>query len=325
MKKLISLLICICILSGTLPLVAAEPFIELDPLRYEEYMFEETILRSGDTNVQIALGLYYPEEVGGHAKFIMSYSPGELRDGIELELGAKARDWPEGLWRIVVQSGDISETVEFTVSETVDRTEDDGAANPNKPNKPSGNGTTEVVLITPEKTKLTLSAGESEKINIQTAMSSLSVEIEDEKVVDASLSGKVLTVTALRAGTSTIWVKGSNNYARIKITVTPAVEKPTEPPTEEPTEKETEEPTEKPTEKETEAVNPFTDLPDSHWAKESILSLYNKGIINGMDSDTFAPDAFVTRAQFVTMLTKAFDLKGRKRKRMVFQGSYDSL
>lgn len=311
MKKLLSLLLCLCILSSALIISAEDPYIEIDPLEYDEYMRGESIYIYGQSNVHVTMGLYYPEHYGSTAKYVLTYSPTELSEGIKLDLGTEEKLWPEGLWTIVFQNGDASEVLEFTLSETVDRSEeptddpfDDGMANPNKPNKPSGNGTAQVVLITPEKTKLTLAAGESEKINIQTTASSLSLEIEDKEVLDASLSGKTLTVTALKAGTSTIWVKSSNNYANIKVTVTPAVEKPTEEPTEPPTEEPTEEPTEPPTEE----VNPFADLPDNHWAKASILSLYNKGIVNGMDSDTFAPDEFVTRAQFVTMLTKAFEL-----------------
>lgn len=311
MKKVLSIIISLCLLISAIPALAEDVIIELDELKYDEYMYEETVVISGYSNVYVTLGLYYPEHYGSSAKYVLTYSPDELSEGIEIELGEKSNLWPEGVWTIIVQNGDVSEALEFTLSETVDRSEepteddfDDGTQQPTKPNKPSGNGTTEVVLITPEKTKLTLAAGESEKINIQTSVSSLSVEIEDENVLDASLSGKVLTVTALRAGTSTIWVKSSSNYANIKVTVTPAVETPTEEPTEEPTAEPTEEPTEPPTEE----VNPFTDLPDSHWAKASILSLYQKGIITGMDEDTFAPDDFVTRAQFVTMLTKAFKL-----------------
>ena len=325
MKKLVSLLICLCMLVSVLPVIAAEPYIELNPLKYDEYMRGETIFVSGNTNIYVTLGLYAPEEAGGGAKFIMIYSPSEFLDGVTLETGHDASEWPDGIWKITVQSNGIEETLEFSLSETVDRTEDDfndGSApptDPDKPNKPSGNGTTQVVLIKPEKTKLTLSAGESEKINIETSASSLSLEIEDEKVIDASISGKTLTVTALRVGTSAIWVKGSNNYADIKVTVTPQAEKPTEESTEEPTEKPTEEPTEKPTEEPTEEPTekpteikplPFKDV-QSHWAKEDISILYNLNIVNGMDDVTFAPENPVTRAQFVTMLAKAFNLDSK--------------
>ncbi len=315
MKKLISLLICISIMASAVSVLAAEAFIELDPLQYDEYMRGETILVTGSTNIPVTLGLYYPAEAGGNAKFVMVYYPDELSDGISLETDTDSSEWPDGVWTISVQSSGITETLEFTLSETVDRTEEpseeESTDGKTSSNKNTGNGTAQVTLITPEKTKLTLTAGESEKIAIQTTSSSLSLEIDDEKVIAASLSGKTLTVTALKAGTSTIWVKSSNNYASIKVTVNPATEVPAEEATEEvtaPAGDETEEATEPSSNDAEMPENPFLDLPDSHWAKESILTLYSKGIINGMDEDTFAPESPVTRAQFVTMLTKAFNL-----------------
>lgn len=329
MKKFISLLICICLIIAAFPVSAVEASIELDSLRYDEYMRGETVVISGEANVYVTLGLYYPEHYGSTAKFIQTYSPSELADGIELELGTEEKLWPEGVWTIIVQNGDASESLEFTLSETVDRTEEPIE----KPTKPSGgNGTTQVTSIVPEKTKVSLKKGKTTTVDIETTASSLQVEIEDEEVISASLSGKTLTITALKKGTSDIWLRTSNNYASISVTVTnpssggpsggndadeptKPTEKETEPPTEEetepPTEEETEpvtEPVTEPTENDTAIENPFTDLPDSHWAKDSILTLYSKGIINGMDEDTFAPDEFVTRAQFVTMLTKAFEL-----------------
>ncbi|MBQ8002549.1 MAG: S-layer homology domain-containing protein, partial [Clostridia bacterium] len=299
MKKLISLLICICLAASAFTALANDIYIELDPLEYDEYMRGETIFVRGETNTYVTLGLYYPEHYGSSAKYIMTYSPDELAEGVYLETDTEERLWPDGVWTIIVQSGDVSESLEFTLCEVVDRTEEP-TEKPTK--KPTGGDVPTVTPITPEKTKLTLSVGESEKINIDTTASSLSVEIEDGNVIDASISGKTLTVTALRVGTSTIWVKTSNNYANIKVTVTPRAEVPTEEPTETPTE----DVTEPPTENDIVTENPFTDLSDDHWAKDSVLTLYAKGVVNGMDEDTFAPNDNVTRAQFVTMLVKAF-------------------
>ena len=49
----------------------------------------------------------------------------------------------------------------------------------------------------------------------------------------------------------------------------------------------------------------FTDI-TNHWAKNSIETLANKGIISGYRDGTFKPDAPLTRAEFATMLIKAF-------------------
>lgn len=47
--------------------------------------------------------------------------------------------------------------------------------------------------------------------------------------------------------------------------------------------------------------NPFRDI-DHHWAKEDILKAYHTGLVNGMTADTFAPEATLDRAMFVTLL-----------------------
>lgn len=52
----------------------------------------------------------------------------------------------------------------------------------------------------------------------------------------------------------------------------------------------------------------FVDL-SGHWAKDSIITLYNKGIISGKSKTEFAPDDYVTREEFIKMAVNAFDIK----------------
>lgn len=52
----------------------------------------------------------------------------------------------------------------------------------------------------------------------------------------------------------------------------------------------------------------FSDVPESHWAYSAINSLYEKGIINGIGEDAFAPNGKVTREQYLAMLVRAFGL-----------------
>ncbi len=47
----------------------------------------------------------------------------------------------------------------------------------------------------------------------------------------------------------------------------------------------------------------FEDIND-HWAKINIENLYNKEIINGYEDNTFLPDNNVTRAEYITMLSR---------------------
>ncbi|MBO5930295.1 MAG: S-layer homology domain-containing protein [Clostridia bacterium] len=51
---------------------------------------------------------------------------------------------------------------------------------------------------------------------------------------------------------------------------------------------------------------PFTDA--NGWGKSYISALYNRGIVNGKSQDAFAPDANITRAEFVKLITAIFGL-----------------
>ena len=52
----------------------------------------------------------------------------------------------------------------------------------------------------------------------------------------------------------------------------------------------------------------FSDVPASHWAKESIDYLAEKKIINGFGDGSFMPDEFITREQFTAIIVKAFEI-----------------
>ena len=56
----------------------------------------------------------------------------------------------------------------------------------------------------------------------------------------------------------------------------------------------------------------FTDISATHWAKESIDSLVQLGVVSGFSDNTFRPDEPVTREQFAQLITLAFylDLPG---------------
>lgn len=48
----------------------------------------------------------------------------------------------------------------------------------------------------------------------------------------------------------------------------------------------------------------FKDI-ENHWAKEYINELYVKGTVKGIDSEHFAPDRAISRAEFVTLIMRA--------------------
>lgn len=51
----------------------------------------------------------------------------------------------------------------------------------------------------------------------------------------------------------------------------------------------------------------FNDI-SGHWAEKEILEMKNRGIIDGFEDGSFRPDAEITRAQFVKILSGAFQI-----------------
>jgi hypothetical protein len=66
-------------------------------------------------------------------------------------------------------------------------------------------------------------------------------------------------------------------------------------------------PEEKP--KEEKKIVSFKDLPDNHWAKETIEFMVAKGIFQGYPDGTCRPDKVVNRAEFVSLLLRTLKLK----------------
>lgn len=58
----------------------------------------------------------------------------------------------------------------------------------------------------------------------------------------------------------------------------------------------------------TQPVAEFTDI-KGHWAEASIRELVTLGAVNGYPDNTFKPENSITRAEFVTIIVKAFHLK----------------
>ena len=53
----------------------------------------------------------------------------------------------------------------------------------------------------------------------------------------------------------------------------------------------------------------FKDMKDSHWANASIAAAVEAGIMSGYGNDLVKPDKVITRAEFIVMTNRAFDLK----------------
>lgn len=57
-------------------------------------------------------------------------------------------------------------------------------------------------------------------------------------------------------------------------------------------------------------AEPFTDLGQHTWAKESVYTLKNKGIISGTSATTFSPAASIKRGDFILILTRMLGITG---------------
>jgi hypothetical protein len=55
-------------------------------------------------------------------------------------------------------------------------------------------------------------------------------------------------------------------------------------------------------------ATPFVDI-KGHWAQGSIETLYESGLISGVDANHFAPNREISRAEFAALLVRAFELK----------------
>ncbi len=53
----------------------------------------------------------------------------------------------------------------------------------------------------------------------------------------------------------------------------------------------------------------YSDVPENHWAYETIIVMSEKGIINGYPDGTFAPNNYITRAEVAKIFVKSLDLK----------------
>lgn len=63
----------------------------------------------------------------------------------------------------------------------------------------------------------------------------------------------------------------------------------------------------------------FADIQGYAWAKKEIEVLASKGIIEGMSASSYGPGSNITRADFVTLLVRALELKAS------FEGNFDDV
>lgn len=54
---------------------------------------------------------------------------------------------------------------------------------------------------------------------------------------------------------------------------------------------------------------PFDDMEEYRWAQEAVATLYEKGMVKGVTETKFAPEQFVTRAEFLAMVVRLLKLE----------------
>ena len=73
------------------------------------------------------------------------------------------------------------------------------------------------------------------------------------------------------------------------------------------------------TDDKTKTVSSFTDVPETHYAYDEIMTMKSYGIISGYPDGTFRPDATVSRVEFATMMVSALQLDVDKRTSSSFE------
>lgn len=72
------------------------------------------------------------------------------------------------------------------------------------------------------------------------------------------------------------------------------------------------------------AENKFSDVADDAWYKNAVSSAVEKGIINGYECNVFMPDEYITRAEFVLVVTRFLGLDENTDKSMFSDVEEDS-
>lgn len=201
-------------------------------------------------------------------------------------------DTPEGKYTVIVGQGDIIDTKEFSVTkETIEPT---------------------LTMIRLDQTKYTLKIGQTKQLQVTAAYSDGSEQDITDKAQYKTSDSSVATVTdkgiitAKTAGETIITAtyQGKTATCEVKVTKKTSSGGGGSTKTEQTEEKELEL-----TPEPTPSKKTFNDITDYPWAKEAIETLASLGIIKGTTENTFEPGKNITRADFITLLVRALNLK----------------
>lgn len=118
-KTVLFILIVISLLSFSLCTHAAGSFIRIEQYPFTSHLLGEDIIICGETDFShVSVALYYPDDrvYKGELKFGIILTKNEFKDGYAIKTESSTPLWPEGLWTLRVQNGQIYD--EITVNMT---------------------------------------------------------------------------------------------------------------------------------------------------------------------------------------------------------------
>lgn len=242
---------------------------------------------------EMLLEVYYPEDSdkAGEVRYTFNFNEIILNafNG-EMRVEQARRDDPEGEYRVVLSYDDcIAETKFILEGAEAHWAWKDYIDNLFNGNNSNTNDTTEAATTTRHdsvrvssvevsENKIELYIADTRELEV-TSSKSVTVEIEDEDVVEASLSDGVLTVKGLKQGQSEIWLRNSETYTAVSVTVLYG-------------------------------TNPdkeggfYTDVAPDAECRRAVSVLSAMGIMQGYEDGTFKPEGTLTRAEAAAIMVR---------------------
>ncbi len=318
MKKVIALILAAIFTAALMPAAFADG-IEIEEI-YDSYGYGEEIFVCG-TTVTEGVIVSLTDTEGANKYYYVALDANTLEKGIYIGVD---KNWPLGEYILRVSYG--AEYVNTYYIQIVEERVSHSAVSS------SGNKTDVTATdVSVSDTELELKVGDTAELTAKGEKTSFKwTTDDDDKITVSAATSATAKITAKKTGTATLWVYCGNNYATVNITIVPADSKPSSDDKESGNnsglnedkenkqndsndngDEDNGDKEEKETAENTEKSDKFPDLEEALWAKESVNSLAEAGIIDGMGDGTFAPQANVTRAQFVKMTVRAFDLENK--------------
>ncbi len=220
-KFLCTVLVIVILMGSTLAVKAEEYYIDVILSKYDgiSLSFDLTV----STNCPIYyFETYYPD---GSKRGLTTMFPGNMYE-IKTYCDMSSYNDYDGEYLLVFYYEDCKTEVVFTIENSEqyrawsDKITDNANSSTNN-NANTGNrnnGTNRVTAIMVAETEIMMYPKEKREVTV-TSGKSITVEVEDIDVIGATYLDGILTISALKAGNSEIWLKTSDNYINISVQV----------------------------------------------------------------------------------------------------------